>query len=96
MNMIVGDLFDEVDKMASLRNHEVILSIMHRLCNYQKAKLKLEVFSEEYKDKDIFGEDFLVNDDYLRWKVLRSLRKKIIFKKPCGLCPMCLETWRKP
>jgi hypothetical protein len=88
--MTVDDLLDEVERASSLRNHEVILSLMSRPCNYQKTKLKVDDFCDVYKDKDIFGiEDFLINDDYLSWRVLRSLRKKLSFKTPCGLCPAC-------
>lgn len=88
--MIVDSLLDEVEKVASERNHEVIISLMGRLCNYQKTKLKVDDYCEVYKDKDIFGiEDFLLNDDYLAWRVLRSLRKKLSFKTPCGFCKAC-------
>lgn len=82
--MILQNLLEEVEQISSLRNHEVIWSIMGRLCNYQKSNLKLEQFIEVIDvDKVDLGLD------YQNWRQLRSLRKKLTYKTPCGLCPAC-------
>lgn len=84
--MSLQSLFEEVEHVSSMRNHEVIVSLMARLCNYQKTNLKLEQFIEMV---DIDKVDFGL--DYENWRELRSLRKKLGFKTPCGLCPACLN-----
>jgi hypothetical protein len=80
--MIVDSIFDEVEKISLLRNHEVIMFIMNRLCGYQKTNLKLDKFIVDI-DKVDFGLD------YENWRELKKLRKKLSFKTPCGLCVAC-------
>jgi hypothetical protein len=82
--MSVQSLLDEVEQTSSLRNHEVIASLLSRWCGYQKVNLKLDQFIELV---DIDKVDLGL--DYENWRELRSLRKKLSFKTPCGLCPAC-------